>query len=95
MLRPRLKRTVDAVESSAGDIYILRPGADSDLVIEQPDRAARLLLAALDGTRTTAALEQEFGRARVRSALGALAEAAPARGRGRRRPLAGSRSRAL
>ena len=66
MLKPRLKRTVDAVESSAGDIYILRPGADSDLVIEQPDRAARLLLAALDGTRTATALEQEFGRTRVR-----------------------------
>jgi bacteriocin biosynthesis cyclodehydratase domain-containing protein len=76
LLKPRLKRTVDAVKSSAGDIYILRPGADSDLVIEQPDRAARLLLAALDGTRTATALEQEFGRTRVRSALGDLAEAA-------------------
>ena len=76
MLKPRLKRTVDAVESAAGDIYILRPGADSDLVIEQPDRVARLLLAALDGSRTAAALEEEFGRARVRSALGDLAGAA-------------------
>ncbi|MEA2377754.1 MAG: sulfur-carrier protein adenylyltransferase/sulfurtransferase [Thermoleophilaceae bacterium] len=76
LLRPRLKRTVDAVESAAGDIYILRPGADSDLVIEQPDRTARLLLAALDGTRTTAELEHEFGGERVRSALGDLAEAA-------------------
>ena len=76
MLKPRLKRTVDAVESAAGDIYILRPGDDSDLVIEQPDRAARLLLAALDGTRTAATLESEFGRERVRSALADLAEAA-------------------
>jgi bacteriocin biosynthesis cyclodehydratase domain-containing protein len=76
LLKPRLKRTVDAVESAAGDIYILRPGADSDLVIEQPDRAARLLLAALDGTRTAAALEEEFGRTRVRSALGDLGDAA-------------------
>ena len=42
MHRPRLKRTLDAVESAAGDIYILRPGADSDLVIEQPDGTARL-----------------------------------------------------
>jgi bacteriocin biosynthesis cyclodehydratase domain-containing protein len=76
LLKPRLKRTVDAVESAAGDIYILRPGADSDLVIEQPDRTARLLLAALDGTRTANELELEFGAERVRSALGDLAEAA-------------------
>ena len=76
MLKPRLKRTVDAVESAAGDIYILRPGADSDLVIERPDRAARLLLDALDGTRTASQLESEFGVGRVRAALGDLAEAA-------------------
>ena len=76
LLKPRLKRTVDTVESAAGDIYILRPGADSDLVIERPDRVARLLLDALDGTRTAEALETEFGRERVRSALGDLADAA-------------------
>ena len=76
MHRPRLKRTVDAVESAAGDIYILRPGADTDLVIEQPDRAARLLLEALDGSRTAAQLEREFGAGRVRSALAGLGEAA-------------------
>ena len=76
MLRPRLKRTVDTVESAAGDIYILRPGADSDLVIEQPDRTARRLLAALDGTRSAAELEREFGGERVRSALDDLAGAA-------------------
>jgi hypothetical protein len=74
--KPRLKRTVDAVESAGGDIYILRPGADSDLVIEQPDRAARRLLAALDGSRTGAQLEREFGAGRVRSALADLGEAA-------------------
>jgi molybdopterin/thiamine biosynthesis adenylyltransferase len=74
--KPRLKRTVDAVESADGDIYILRPGADSDLVIEQPDCAARRLLAALDGSRTDVQLEQEFGAGRVRSALADLGEAA-------------------
>jgi bacteriocin biosynthesis cyclodehydratase domain-containing protein len=72
LLKPRLKRTVDTVESAAGDIYILRPGAGSDLVIEQPDRVARLLLAALDGSRSAAALELEFGGERVRSALADL-----------------------
>ena len=74
MLKPRLKRTVDTVESAAGDIYVLRPGADSDLVIERPDRIARMLLAALDGTRTAEELAAEFGGDRVRSALGDLTD---------------------
>jgi molybdopterin/thiamine biosynthesis adenylyltransferase len=74
--KPRLKRTVDAVESAAGDIYILRPGADSDLVIEQPDGTARRLLAALDGSRSAADLEREFGSERVRQALADLGDAA-------------------
>ena len=74
MHRPRLKRTLDTVESAAGDIYILRPGAGSDLVIEQPDRTARGLLEALDGSRSIDQLERDFGRERVRSALADLAE---------------------
>ncbi len=76
MLKPRLKRTVDTVESAAGDIYILRPGADSDLVIERPDATARLLLAALDGSETADELEARFGAERVRSALRDLGAAA-------------------
>jgi molybdopterin/thiamine biosynthesis adenylyltransferase len=76
LLRPRLKRTVDTVESAAGDIYILRPGEGSDLVIEQPDATARRLLAALDGSRTAAELDREFGAERARGALADLAEAA-------------------
>jgi bacteriocin biosynthesis cyclodehydratase domain-containing protein len=63
------------VESAAGDIYILRPGADSDLVIERPDRVARDLLGALDGTRSAAELERRFGAGRLRSALVDLAAA--------------------
>jgi bacteriocin biosynthesis cyclodehydratase domain-containing protein len=71
--KPRLKRTTDSVRA-AGDIYILRPGADADLVIEQPDETTLALLDALDGTRTAAELERAFGRHRVRGALDALAE---------------------
>jgi bacteriocin biosynthesis cyclodehydratase domain-containing protein len=71
--RPRLKRTVDAVESAAGDIYILRPGAESDLVIEQPDRVVRELLAALDGSLPAEQLERRFGADRVSAALADLA----------------------
>jgi bacteriocin biosynthesis cyclodehydratase domain-containing protein len=74
--RPRLKRTLDAVESAAGDIYILRPGAGSDLVIERPDETARRLLESLDGSRSVAELERDFGRERVRSALADLGELA-------------------
>jgi bacteriocin biosynthesis cyclodehydratase domain-containing protein len=74
--RPRLKRSVDTVESATGDIYILCPGADSDLVIEQPDDIARELLAALDGSRSAVELERDFGGERVRSALHDLAGAA-------------------
>ena len=93
MRKPRLKRTVDAVESAAGDIYILRPGADSDLVIEQPDGAARRLLAALDGSRTGAQLEQEFGAGRVRSALARPRRGRAAGGRRRRRAASPARER--
>jgi bacteriocin biosynthesis cyclodehydratase domain-containing protein len=64
------------VESAAGDIYILRPGAGSDLVIEQPDGVARELLAALDGSRSAGELERRFGPERVRAALTDLGAAA-------------------
>jgi molybdopterin-synthase adenylyltransferase len=74
MQKPRLKRTTDAVRSAAGDVYILRLGADTDLVIEQPDDVTLALLEALDGTRTGVELERDFGRAAVRDALDALSE---------------------
>ena len=44
MDRPRIKRTLELVTTERGDVYVLRPGEDSDLVIEQPDPAARSLL---------------------------------------------------
>jgi bacteriocin biosynthesis cyclodehydratase domain-containing protein len=74
MDRPRLKRTLDAVESAAGDVYVLRPGAGADLVIERPDRAERRLLRALDGSRSLAELERDHGAERVTAALAALLE---------------------
>jgi molybdopterin-synthase adenylyltransferase len=74
--RPRLKRTAELVITRAGDIYVLRPSDDSDLRIEQPDEAARSLLAALDGTRTAEELEREFGSERARDALTQLSELA-------------------
>jgi molybdopterin/thiamine biosynthesis adenylyltransferase len=72
MERPRLKRTLELV-TSGGDVYILRPTEDADLRIEQPDDTARALLDALDGSRTAAELEREFGPERTREAVALLA----------------------
>jgi molybdopterin/thiamine biosynthesis adenylyltransferase len=73
--KPRLKRTRETLTTAAGDVYVLRPGEDSDLIIEQPDANVRGLLAALDGTRAVAELEREFGADRVADALAQLAQA--------------------
>jgi molybdopterin-synthase adenylyltransferase len=74
MERPRIKRTKELV-TSGSDVYVLCPTEDSDLRIEQPDPVARGLLSALDGTRTVAELEAEFGGGRVGEALAVLAAA--------------------
>jgi bacteriocin biosynthesis cyclodehydratase domain-containing protein len=74
MNRPRIKRTKELV-ASGGDVYVLRPTEESDLRIEQPDAVARALLHALDGTRTAAELEREYGADRVGEALAVLADA--------------------
>jgi bacteriocin biosynthesis cyclodehydratase domain-containing protein len=74
MDRPRIKRTKEMLATDAGDVYVLRPGDDSDLVIEQPDSATRSLLDALDGTRPVDELELDFGADRVREALGLLSD---------------------
>src|SRR5688572_15889672 len=39
--RPRLKRTRESLITAAGDIYLLRPGEDAALMIEQPDEVTR------------------------------------------------------
>jgi molybdopterin/thiamine biosynthesis adenylyltransferase len=72
MERPRLKRTLELVTSAGGDVYILRPTEDADLRIERPDHTARALLDALDGSRTAAELEREFGAERTREAVALL-----------------------
>jgi bacteriocin biosynthesis cyclodehydratase domain-containing protein len=73
MERPRIKRTLELVTTAGGDVYILRPTEDADLKIEQPDETACSLLGALDGTRTVAELERDFGSTRTRDALAELA----------------------
>ncbi len=73
-MRPRLKRTIETVGSAAGDLYLIRPGGDGDLVIEQPDRHARALLVALDGESSTSELEDRFGHSLVSETLRSLGE---------------------
>jgi bacteriocin biosynthesis cyclodehydratase domain-containing protein len=74
MTRPRIKRTTEQMESPDGDLYLLRPSAGTDIQIEQPDEEGLRLLAALDGGRTRAELEEEFGREEVGDLLAQLEE---------------------
>lgn len=74
MQRPRLKRTTQRMEAPNGDIYLLRPSAGADIHIEEPDAAGRRLLAALDGTKTRADLNGEFGAEEVGDLLAQFEE---------------------
>jgi bacteriocin biosynthesis cyclodehydratase domain-containing protein len=61
MERPRLKTTTEILDSPDGDICLLRPSADCDLVLEGASERDRELIALLDGETPRAALEAEFG----------------------------------
>ena len=65
MLKPRIKRTTEEIETPDGDVYLLRPSADNDIRIEKPDQEERRLLAAVDGERTLEQLRDEFGAKEV------------------------------
>ncbi|MBN1530807.1 MAG: TOMM precursor leader peptide-binding protein [Thermoleophilaceae bacterium] len=73
-MRPRLRQTIEAVGTADGDLYLLRPGAAGDLLIEQPTESARALLGALDGRSTAQELEQRFGHELVTTTLHSLGE---------------------
>lgn len=74
MRRPRIKRTTEEIETPDGDIYLLRPSADNDIRIEQPDAEERRLLAAVDGERTLEQLREEFGDDEVDDLMAQLQE---------------------
>lgn len=61
MHRPRLKTTTELFESPNGDICLLRPSSDCDLVLEGASARERRLVALLDGRTARPALEAEFG----------------------------------
>lgn len=76
MIRPRIKRTTESISSPDGDLYLLRPSADNDIRIEQPDEEDRRLLAALDGEHTLEQLHEEFGEEAVGDLISQLQELA-------------------
>jgi bacteriocin biosynthesis cyclodehydratase domain-containing protein len=67
-VRPRLKRTVEPVETPEGDIILMRSIAD-DIRIVEPDRSERSLLQALDGRSTLDQLFARFGPVEVTESL--------------------------
>jgi bacteriocin biosynthesis cyclodehydratase domain-containing protein len=74
MMRPRIKRTTERMESPDGDLYLLRPSAGADVHIENPDSEGRQLLDALDGSNEREALEQRFSVDAVGDLLAQLEE---------------------
>jgi bacteriocin biosynthesis cyclodehydratase domain-containing protein len=72
--RPRIKRTTEQIETPEGDVYLLRPSADSDIRIEQPDEEERRLLGAVDGSHTLEELYEEFGNEAVDDLIAQLQE---------------------
>jgi bacteriocin biosynthesis cyclodehydratase domain-containing protein len=58
---PRLKTTTEVFTSPTGDICLLRPSGDADLVLEGAGERGRELVAALDGQTSRSALEARFG----------------------------------
>ena len=74
MRRPRIKRTTEPIGSPDGDIYLMRPSADSDIRIEKPDEEERQLLESLDGEHTLEQLHEQFGEEAVGDLISQLQE---------------------
>lgn len=62
MKRPRLKRTLERIDTPDGDVLLLRSSGDA-ITITAPDEEERALLSALDGTHALADLEGRFADA--------------------------------
>jgi bacteriocin biosynthesis cyclodehydratase domain-containing protein len=74
MRRPRIKRTTEPIRSPDGDVYLMRPSADSDLRIEKPNEEERQLLESLDGEHTLEQLQEKFGEEDVADLISQLQE---------------------
>jgi molybdopterin-synthase adenylyltransferase len=69
-----LKKTTETIETPEGDIYLLRPSAETDVRIERPDSEERRLLDAFDGDHTLEELRVEFGADTVDDVISQLQE---------------------
>jgi bacteriocin biosynthesis cyclodehydratase domain-containing protein len=72
MLRPRLKTTTEVFTGPAGELCLLRPSADADLVLEGAGDRAHELVTRLDGRTGRPALDAEFGEPAVTELVGLL-----------------------
>jgi bacteriocin biosynthesis cyclodehydratase domain-containing protein len=72
-MRPRLKRTIEAIEAPDGDLVLMRSGAD-DILISRPSPQQRALLRALDGRYSTDKLESLYGWHEVGDTLSRMEE---------------------
>ena len=72
-VRPRLKRTIEQIESPEGDVVLMRASAE-DVRIQRPDEQERALLAAFDGGSSQDELEARFGADEVRNVIAQMQE---------------------
>jgi molybdopterin-synthase adenylyltransferase len=83
-MNPRIKRTIELIETPSGDVILLRPNG-RDIRVERPDEVERELLRSLDGEHSIGALKDRFGAEAVDDvtsaldAFGLLEDAAPYR----------------
>ena len=72
-MKPRLKRTIETVETPSGDLVLMRQSAD-DIRIAAPSGEERALLEALDGHHQLGELEGRFGAQQVGDAIARMQE---------------------
>lgn len=72
-MRPRLKRTIERIDTPDGDVVLMRSSAD-DIRIERPDEEERRLLQALDGSHSREELEARFGAREVENVIAQMQE---------------------
>jgi bacteriocin biosynthesis cyclodehydratase domain-containing protein len=72
---PRLKQTIEVVAPGNGNLYLLRPGGDADLMIGDAGEAEARFLASLDGTRELPP-DADLGAIRELVELGLVEDAA-------------------
>jgi bacteriocin biosynthesis cyclodehydratase domain-containing protein len=74
-MRPRLKRTIEPVETPSGDVVLIRSGGE-DVRISHPDAEERAMLEALDGSQSVEDLEARYGHREVDDTLAQMSELA-------------------